>query len=210
MLVSILIVFLNIFSASIQDNAELDTSEIKIFLVKQRWHTGIVIETAKVDTAIWKEINHFKEYKYVDVGWGDEAFYQHPGFDLELAVKALFYPTPSTLQLEGFNLSIEEYAEISDIAIELKISCRQFEKIIQYINDAYWRNAEGNVHLQLERYGGSIKFYKANGNYHIFNTCNAWIARALNEAGLNIPDDPIFAEELFKQAQHFGRLLKSE
>lgn len=210
MLFSILIVFQNIFSVSQQYTAETDSSEIKIYLVKQRWHTGIVIETAKIDTIVWKEVNHFEEFKYVDVGWGDEAFYQDPGFDLELAVKALFYPTPSTLRIEGFNMPIEQYAEISDIALELKISSVQLKKIVQYISNTYWRNAEGNVTLQFERYSGSIKFYKANNNYHIFNTCNSWIAKALNEAGFGIPDDPIFAEELFKQAQHFGKLLKAE
>jgi uncharacterized protein (TIGR02117 family) len=205
MLISILVLFLNTFSASEQ---EADTSEIKIYLVKQRWHTGIVLEAAQIDTNIWKEVNHFRKFRHVDVGWGDEAFYQHPGFDAELAVKALFYPTPSTLRIEGFNMDIEEYAAISDIAVEIKVTPLQLKKLTGYINNTYFRKNNGTVILQKEMYDGSIKFYQAFGNYHLFNTCNTWIAEALTDAGFCLNDNLIFAQELFMEVNHIGKFLK--
>ncbi len=210
-----LIFFLNTSSAAHQQytilkTVQKDSPEITVYLVKQRWHTGIVMETAKIDTNLWKEANQFRQFKYIDAGWGDEAFYQSNDFDLELAVKALFYPTPSTLRIQGFNLSIEQYASLSDIVLEIKISIQQLRKIIKYICRSYDRNNEGEVTLQIERYNGRVKFYKAKGNYHIFNTCNTWIANALKEAGFQICNDIIFAEELFGEACLFGKVMNPE
>jgi uncharacterized protein (TIGR02117 family) len=207
-----LIFFLNTSSAAHQqytilNTVQKDSSEITIYLVKQRWHTGIVIETSKIDTNLWKEADQFKQFRYIDAGWGDEAFYQSNDFDLELAVKALFYPTTSTLRIQGFNLMIEQYAVISDIILEIKISNQQLAKIIKYICGTYSRNNEGEAILQIERYNGRVKFYKAKGNYHLFNTCNTWIAKALKEAGFQIRNDIIFAEELFGEDCLSGKVV---
>ncbi len=214
----IIIFFLNTSPALQQDSlngtglseSTIPSIQNKIYIVKQRWHTGIVLQRSLVDSTIWKEINHFKNFRYIDVGWGDEAFYQYPGFDLELAVKALFYPTPSTLRVEGFNLSIEQYADISDIVVELPISSEKLKDIYMYISSTYARNSNADVIIQIERYSGNIKFYKAKGEYHIFNTCNTWVAEALNKAGFDIPDDVILAEQLFNEVQNFGKVLKAE
>ena len=33
---------------------------------------------------------------------------------------------------------------------------------------------------------GDSQFYKAKGEFHIFNTCNKWTAKGLESAGMNI------------------------
>jgi len=185
-------------------------SNYKIYLVKQRWHTGIVFKREEIDTTIWKDIHAFKNFNYVDVGWGDEEFYQYPDFDFELAVKALFYPTNSTLRIEGINISIDEYASFSDIAIELSISSDGLEKIYKFIDSTYQRDENGKSILLSERYNGYIKFYKAKGEYHLFNTCNTWVAEALNYGGIKIPTDVVLAEQLFNEALDFGKIIKAE
>jgi uncharacterized protein (TIGR02117 family) len=211
MMLLILIFVLNTFSVVEKLYAlQKDSSQITIYLVKERWHTGIVIETAGLDTNLWKEADQFRQFNYIDAGWGDEAFYQSNDFEPELAVRALFYPTPSTIRIECFNIPAKEYAALSDFAVELKISFLQLGKIIRHISRTFSRDKNGKAELQLERFNGRVKFYKANGNYHIFNTCNTWIAKVLNEAGFEISDEVIFAEELFKEAICFGSAVKNE
>ena len=68
-----------------------DDSLHTIYLIKQRWHTAIVFHTEDVDTTILPEVKYFKGAELIDIGWGDEAFYQHPDFDWDLAYQALFY-----------------------------------------------------------------------------------------------------------------------
>jgi len=49
-----------------------------------------------------------------------------------------------------------------------------------------------------------------NGNYHLFNTCNTWLARALKLSGFEIKDDIILTEQLFNEAAKVGRVIKAE
>ncbi|MGB5894337.1 MAG: DUF2459 domain-containing protein, partial [Ignavibacteriaceae bacterium] len=57
---------------------------------------------------------------------------------------------------------------------------------------------------------GRIIFFKANGNYHLFNTCNTWLASCLASAGLKIEDNIILTEELFNEAAKVGTVIKAE
>lgn len=184
-----------------------DEDQITLYLVKQRWHTGLVIETAIVDTAIWNDIKDFKHPKYIDVGWGDAAFYQHPDFDLELAVEALFFLTPSALRIEGFNFPIREYLEMCDVALKLKVSEEGFRKICRFIQSTYYHDDGGNFEILSSRFAGNVKFYRANGNYHVFNTCNTWMAECLAKGGVKIHTQIILAEQLFKEAEKVGRVV---
>ncbi|MFO7447573.1 MAG: DUF2459 domain-containing protein [Ignavibacteriaceae bacterium] len=183
-----------------------------IYLVKQHWHTGIVFEINSIDTAEWKEIKDFKNFKYVDVGWGDEEFYQYPGdFDIGLAVKAIGYPTASALRIEGFNFEADKYAELSDYTIRIPVTGEQLHTLYKYVSDAYFKNKNGDTEILSERYSGNIKFYRANDKYHLFNTCNTWIAKGLEKAGFKInPSLVILAQDLFLQAERFGTVLKSD
>jgi len=55
-----------------------------------------------------------------------------------------------------------------------------------------------------------VYFFKANGSYHLFNTCNTWLARGLKQSGLEIKDDIILTEQLFNESAKVGKVLKAE
>lgn len=181
-----------------------------IYIVKQRWHTGIVFKISDIDTNIWREITDFSEMKYVDVGWGDAEFYQHPGVDYELAFKALFHRTNSTLRVEGFTFSVEQYVDMCDVAIRLNLTREQFDILSGFISDTYFKDESGKTEVLSSRYLGNVKFYAANGIYHLFNTCNTWVARGLEKAGFEINDTIILVEQLMNIVQHFGTVVKAE
>jgi uncharacterized protein (TIGR02117 family) len=204
----IFILFLNT-SAHPESGKDYATGkQDSLFLIKNHWHTGLVLRMDDVHKFI-PELNEFSEYNYVDIGWGDEDFYQHPGFDAGLAVKALFYPTPSALRIEGFNLTIEQYINLSDMAILIEVDESQIKQISQHISAAFYRNKKDDpVKLLSTAYGGKIKFFKANGEYHLFNTCNTWVAEGLSAAGIEMNEHVILAEQLFNEAAKSGKVLK--
>ena len=179
-----------------------------IYLVKISWHTGIIFQTDQVDTSVWKFIRDFEGYSYVDVGWGDEAFYQHPGFDLDLAVKALFLKTASTLRVAGFNRKIKDYLNGTDYAESLVLSTGSYDSLCSYIQSFYITENDKPA-LLCSRLSGSVKFYKSKGWYTVFNTCNTWIAGGLNKAGYDVGDDIILTEQLFRRTAKFGRMVKA-
>ena len=158
----------------------------KIYFIKQNWHTAIVFNISELDSILFREYKIFKEFKLIDIGWGDEEFYQYPGFDSGLAFKALFYATPSTLRVEGINLTNEDYFELSEIVIEVTVSEEQFKNICAFINQTFYTNDAGETLTLSQKAEGKIIFYKANGSYHLFNTCNTWLAKCLSEAGVEI------------------------
>jgi uncharacterized protein (TIGR02117 family) len=182
----------------------------KIYYIKQNWHTAIVFNIDEIDSILFREYNSFKEYNLIDIGWGDEEFYQYPGFDSGLAFKALFYANPSTLRVEGVNLSMEEYFKLSEIVIELDVSEEQFNGICNYINNSFYLSEDGDTIILSQRGEEKIIFYKANGSYHLFNTCNTWLAKGLNEAGLEIEENVVLTEQLFNELAKIGTVIKSD
>lgn len=187
-----------------------DDSLHTIYLIKQRWHTAIVFHTDEIDTTILPEIKYFSQAELIDIGWGDEAFYQHPDFDWELAYQALFYPTPSTLRMQGIYISMIEYFNLSENVVELKVNTEQLKSLFNYINETIWRDAEGNHKIFSTQYLERVYFFKANGEYHLFNTCNTWLARGLKKAGFDIEEDIVLTEQLFNEANKFGEVVKVE
>ena len=185
------------------------TSRKEIFLIKQYWHTAIVIEKNDIDPKILPEVKYFNDFSLLDFGWGDEEFYQHSGFDSGLAFKALFYATPSTLRVEGIGISKDNYFDISEIVVRILVTEEQLNKIVNFISSTINRNNNGLPEILSEKGLGRIIFFKANGNYHLFNTCNTWLARCLSSAGIKIEDNVILTEELFNEAAKVGTVIKN-
>lgn len=198
------------YSSSTAKEFLQDDSLHTIYFIKQRWHTAVVFHTEEVDSTILPEIRYFKGAELIDIGWGDEAFYQHPDFDWDLAYQALFYATPSTLRIEGIFISKEKYFDVSEIVAELKISTEQLKILLNYISDTILRDEEGKAEILSTQYLDRVYFLKAKGKYHLFNTCNTWLAEGLNSAGIKIEDDIVLTEQLFNELAEVGKVLKTE
>lgn len=174
---------------------------VSVYLVKQRWHTGIVIRTTDMDTSFFQEAGLFKKFRYIDAGWGDDEFYRHPDFDLELAIKALFVNTPSTIRIEGFNFEIGKYIDLSDIGFEIKLGRDEFNKLCGFISATFEKDERGLPQIIESHYNGNITFYKARWKYNLFNTCNTWVSAAFGKAGMEIDKKVILAEQLFREIE---------
>jgi uncharacterized protein (TIGR02117 family) len=201
--------FLNTSPKLQVDGQSFSNDSLKtIYLIKQRWHTAVVFHTEDVDTTILPEVKYFHGAELIDIGWGDEAFYQHPDFDWELAYKALFYPTPSTLRVEGIYISKQQYFDISEIVVELKINNEQLTILLNYIENTIWKDQNGQNKILSTQYLNRVYFFKANGEYYLFNTCNTWLARGLKQSGFPIKDDIILTEQLFNEVAKIATVLK--
>lgn len=192
-----------------KNTTQINDDKIEIYLIKQRWHTAIVIQNKYINTTIFPEARLFGKYKLIDIGWGDAEFYQYPGFDSGLAMKALFLKTPSTLRVEGIALSSESYFDISEIVVRLNISKKQLEKITTYISNTVYKDYNSKPVILSKAGLGRIIFFKANGEYYLFNTCNTWLARCLADAGIKIRNNLILTEELFNDVSQIGTVLKA-
>jgi uncharacterized protein (TIGR02117 family) len=195
---------------SVSESVTVDKDGIhKIYFIKQNWHTAIVFNTKELDAELFREYDSFSEFGLIDIGWGDEEFYQYPGFDPGLAFKALFYATPSTLRIEGINLTKKAFFNLSEIVIELEVTDDQFKKICNYINKTFYQNDYGESVILNRKAGSKIIFYKAVGSYHLFNTCNTWLANGVRQAGIEIEENILLTEQLFNELAKIGTVIRS-
>jgi hypothetical protein len=112
--------------------------------------------------------------------------------------------------MEGIYIPMIDYFNISEIVVEFKINDEHLKILLNYIADTIWRNEDHQSKTLSTQYLDRVYFFKANGEYHLFNTCNTWIARGLKKAGFDIKDEIILTEQLFNEASKFGDVLKAE
>lgn len=179
-----------------------------IYLANHDGHAGISIRRNDIPDAIWPEKSDFPDAEFLEVGWGDRDYYQMQNHHWTVAVKAALLPTASVLHIAGFNEPVPAYFPYSEI-IEIQLTEPGFERLSHFIATSYARDSAGNnVPLGAGLYDNS-RFYLSRETYHIFNTCNVWVARALRTAGCPItPAAAITTNNLMSRARTFGKVIQ--
>jgi uncharacterized protein (TIGR02117 family) len=154
--------------------------EIPVFVVTHGWHTGIAIRAADIDFARWRPMPN-PGRAYLEVGWGDRDYYPAPGFNLWYGFKALAWPTPSVLQVTGFNEAPARTFPASEV-VELRLPPAGFERLLAYIAASFEPDP---LPIAPSLYGSGA-FYPSREKFHLFKTCNVWVARGLRAAGVEV------------------------
>ena len=160
-----------------------DDSSIKktIYLIKSYWHVGIVIEIDSAAITGIPVLNRFGDYRFVDIGWGDEDFFMDSSMDYYNAAKAILFPTPSVIKITAHRSDIASIIKWSDYCIKINITDNQYRGLLEYIHKSFL--VEDDEYILISSFAeGAILFYKSVHNYHLFNTCNTWVVEALETA----------------------------
>lgn len=172
----------------------------EIFVVQQRWHTGIIFNTYDVDPDIWPEISLYRDRKFVDVGWGDEKFYQALGNPVLLAARAILFPTRSVLQIYAFSTEIRAAYGGESRILRIPVNRYQLDRLSKFVSESYIRNEHGEAQPSTV-YGEADNYFLATRKYHLFRTCNTWVAIGFKQSGFD--DVQTFcvlnANQLFRQ-----------
>ena len=188
---------------------EPDTARHSVYVVKYSWHTGFLLEVNEYTLKTIKVFKQFRDYKYVDIGWGDEDFYQYPGsFDLWLAAKAILFPTTSAVRAKGVNHKTEDYEIVTDWFLKFTMTNEEFKVLCRFIDNSF--RVKGDSLIQTSsRQEGRIRFFKSGLMYHLFRTCNTWVAKGLEFSGINAGFLPIItAESLYSAIKDQAEIIK--
>ena len=98
------------------------------------------------------------------------------------AFKALFLPTPSTVQVQSYRF----FPQIIETKC-VKISAANYLKLVNFIKNLFQLDAAGNKIKISYGYDNTDCFYEAKGSYSILRTCNDSTAEALQKADVNTP-----------------------
>lgn len=180
---------------------QVENDSFTVYIAQQGWHTAIILRVPDVPPEIWPEIRNYSPYQWVDVSWGDREYFTAPKGTILLALKAALLPGESVLLVLRFNEQPEDvYGEKATLA-GIRMDKESFYNLCRFISSAFQRN---NGELMPANPNG---FFLAERKYHLFRTCNTWVALALREAGFKVNTFPIItASQMFRQAERIDGL----
>tara|TARA_B110000444_G_scaffold221631_1_gene223107 strand:+ start:334 stop:930 length:597 start_codon:yes stop_codon:yes gene_type:complete len=194
-----------VFFSAIASSDKPSAKERDIYLISTGWHTGIAVP---VDTLLKRNLPEsldFREIQYLEIGWGDRIFYQSPNPSYSALLNALLKPTSSVIHVYGFNHSIETTFRNSK-TVKLTLNETEYTKLLYFIHKSFTRNVNGKPRLEgVGLYGKNNSFfYMANGEFHLFNNCNTWVASAIQSTGIGLDSTGIVtADNLLKTVRYY-------
>lgn len=189
-------------------SASLDDSDtVTIYIIGHGWHTGLVLPTEEIDEREFPNRSLVSGGRFVEIGWGDEGFYNAKVVWPTIVAKALFLPTPSVLHLVRFDPAVERVFAGSDV-IELKISRAGFRKLCRFTHNSFQLDDAGKPIWSGPGIYGDGQFFRGRESYYYPKTCNVWTAKALQAAGVPVlPALSSTATGVLAQARPHGRVL---
>ena len=165
------------------------------------WHSAIVVPRDALPPGVLPEADDFPAADYLSFGWGDAAYFpaREPGFDTTLA--AALTPTPSVLHLSGLAAPPHQVFPASEVVV-LELPAAGFGRLVAYLDQTFDRDGALRAPSIAPGLHDFSLFYPAEGEFHLFNTCNTWTARALATAGLPVRTGGVVtAEDLMAQVR---------
>ncbi len=178
----------------------------KIFIVNHGWHTSLIIPAVVLKSRLPDLQERFPNASHLEIGWGDQGFYQAKKITLPLLIKALFWPTKSVVHVVDVPQTVETYFSKSEIAV-ICLNKVQYADLLVFIESSMAKNAKGKLITKQKGIYGNSQFYAGIGQYHFMNTCNKWTVKALASAGLNIsPQFKLTASSVMRSLSQQQRL----
>ncbi len=157
----------------------------RIHVVRHGWHSGIVVRAAEVPMKAWPARSEFAEAEYLEVGWGDRAYYQAAAPSVWLGLRALLWPAAGALHMVAFSAPVERYFAAAEIVV-LQLTTEGFARLVAAISASHERDAAGQPLALGPGLYGTSRFYASRDEFHLFATCNVWVAAMLREAGVPV------------------------
>lgn len=172
----------------------------RIYVRTNGVHTDLCVELEKSNYNWWTFIdsNDFPQddFKWMAIGWGDEAFYTQTKTWDDLKVSTTM---SSFLQVTGGALHVELLAQepsVNDRCVQVQVTDQGYEQMLDYIRGSFKISDSKPVIIDDFTYFGTDRFYKSKQQYHLFENCNSWTNKGLKEAGVRTMAWAVFPQSL--------------
>ena len=130
---------------------------------------------------------------YTGYGWGSKTFYLDvPTWD-DLTFRAIFNATRKENETL---MHVKENLVRMDDWVGIPITKYQWDSLIKNINASFDTDSTGVWQYVADGYRNNDTFYKANGQYGFYYTCNTWTNEMLRESGIYARKHAIFSKEV--------------
>lgn len=120
--------------------------------------------------------------EWLVLGWGAQEFYTTAGSFGEITASAVF----SGITGDASVIHLDVAGDVSGLEgiSYLTLSDPQIAALLATIDDSFQRDQTGQPVALPARFGPRDAFFAANGKFHLFHTCNAWVGETLRAAGI--------------------------
>ena len=176
-----------------------------VFIVHDSWHAAIVLDKSDIPSDAMPELADFPDARAIEFSWGDQDYFPNPNSGVWAALRAAFWSTGSVLHLVGLNEDVATFYRRAEIT-ELRLAPAAFDRMIAYIAQTFARAPPNDRAPASPGLFSYSRFYPATANFSLLRTCNAWVAEALESAGMPLsPRTVITAGNLVSQIAPYGK-----
>ncbi len=156
-----------------------------VYVADHGWHTGLIVLAQDFQPRDSLRTTFFDDKRWIEVGWGDAAFYQAEETSYLLAVRALFAPTDAVMHVYAFDGT--PTANFSNSTVKpVRMTAAGYRKMLAFVWGEFTRDADGAPIPTTRGLYGRSHFFKGEGTYSLARTCNTWTAEALQAGGVDI------------------------
>lgn len=166
----------------------------RIFVASNGWHSAIFVARDAIQERVIPEIADFPMAAFLGFGWGDATFFPARDPGILTLLSAAAQPTPSVIHVTGLQ-SHPRDAFPKDEVIGLALSVDELRDLLIFLSTTFARGGAARIKPHAPGLHSYSNFYRATGDFHLFNNCNSWTARALSSAGLPLEADSIYRAE---------------
>jgi uncharacterized protein (TIGR02117 family) len=169
-------------SSAERDPTDAERSRV-VYIVRRAHHTGVAMAVTDWPNRDWSVLASFPQARYLEFGWGDAAYYQAPDPSLGVTIAAVFWPTPTVMEVIPWQVIAEGVEDSETVA--LRVSDAELQAIAKSIEDSFVQpiSATGDSYPVAN---GRALFYDARGKFHMFRMCNRWTAERLQRVGCSV------------------------
>jgi uncharacterized protein (TIGR02117 family) len=173
-------------------------AEHLIHVISNGWHTGLVLARDDVPPGRIPEAADVPDARYLEFGWGDREYYPSPRPTIGMALGAALTPSPAVIHLAGRDAPPQPSAPGIEV-LAVPVRAAGLDRLTAHLDAAFDRPAGGRAASIAPGLYPDSHFYPAHGKFHLFNTCNTWIAHKLAAAGVPLSTDVMTADELMQR-----------
>jgi hypothetical protein len=172
-----------------------------VWVAVHTYHSGLMVRSADVEPGGLPAVDDFSRARFVKMGWGDRVYYTSETAGIAAGLRALLVPTDSAIHAVAIAGAFEPVFPDSMI-FELKLPPAGHRRMIEFVRATHEVDAEGRAVVIGPGRAPASRFYASDRPFHLFETCNTWVAHALVAGGLPMqPSRAITAGGLARQLQ---------
>jgi uncharacterized protein (TIGR02117 family) len=159
--------------------------DLEMYVISHGHHSGIILSRKDINLDYIENSNDYSYAQFIEFGFGDKEYYMSEDDPTLLqGAEALFWSSGSVMHVVKINDSLKRTFPESNI-YRLKANRENIRLLNRYIFESFKYHDRKNPPLGKSLYLDG-NFYDGSQTFSALNTCNTWVANALQYAGYDI------------------------